>query len=168
MRIIAGIDTTTTTRTLAPAGLRYEVKAEYPYSTHLCDTLEEVNALVAFERNVHNVSCRIRLVSNYVAPNKLNLLPSRRNQSASTGLHAQLERYIEARGLVFSSDRLSGRKVAEEALEFALEVAAGNLEAARLELGDVGLAAARQADLLNTTVEECIELKIAADTGRGA
>jgi NTP pyrophosphatase (non-canonical NTP hydrolase) len=84
----------------------------------------------------------------------------------NTKLSELFDRYVAARGLVFKNPNPSGRKVAEEGIEYAIEIAAGNFEAAELELADVVIAACRQAQLLGTTVEACIEKKIIVDTGR--
>lgn len=80
----------------------------------------------------------------------------------------KLQRYVAARGLVWKTHRRNGRKVCEEATELAIELAAKNWANARLELADVIFAAARQAQLMGTTVEACIEEKIVHDTGRSA
>lgn len=46
--------------------LKYEVKADYPYSTHICDTEEDAKAVVRWERKVHNVGCTVRVVGEAV------------------------------------------------------------------------------------------------------
>lgn len=90
----------------------------------------------------------------------------RRQVKEHETINDKLDRYVAARGLVLKNPRPSGRKVCEEAVELAIEIASGNVQAARLELADVVFAAARQASLLGTTLEECIEEKIIHDTGR--
>lgn len=42
--------------------LQYEVVAEYPYSTHICDTEEDAKAVIEWEYEVHGVGCTVRVI----------------------------------------------------------------------------------------------------------
>lgn len=46
--------------------LKWEVKAEYPYSTYICDTEEQAMEKIAFEKAVHHVQCQVRVVGDKV------------------------------------------------------------------------------------------------------
>ena len=54
--------------------LRFEVQAEYPYSTHVCDTEDQVRKVLDFEREVHGVACTVRAIGEarrfYGAPKR--------------------------------------------------------------------------------------------------